>query len=91
MNFTDQHHNNDRLHHAAPPLQWDFAPEASALRWASNLTQRSCFLEHSGAGDNLYMCWPAAGTNCTAAVDAWYAEVRQLAGYHDACARRPSL
>jgi uncharacterized protein YkwD len=63
-------HNKHRAHHGVPALVWDANLAASAAAWADG-----CPAGHSGqtgVGEN--MAW--GQSTWTAAVDAWYDEVR---------------
>jgi uncharacterized protein YkwD len=62
-----QMHNYYRVSVGVPKLKGDPIVARSALKWANNLQNRSCPLEHSssqernGYGENLYAQWATPG------------------------------
>ena len=75
-------HNEYRMKHCTPPMQWSQQFAQSAAKWA-----QGCSFSHSASGspdrprnegENIYMAWPSGGPNTTAAaaVNSWYDEVK---------------
>jgi uncharacterized protein YkwD len=62
-----QIHNYYRASVGVPKLKGDTTVARSALKWANNLQNRNCPLEHSSAqdrsgyGENLYAQWATPG------------------------------
>jgi hypothetical protein len=67
-------HNAARAEVGTPALVWDDTLAASAADWAAHLVSIGG-LEHSGAGENLYMSWGAGSSDAlVSAVGSWNSE-----------------
>ncbi|KAL2918742.1 hypothetical protein HK105_201576 [Polyrhizophydium stewartii] len=62
--------NYYRSRHGRAPFSFSASLQSRAQSWAN-----SCVWSHNSVGQNM---WSGTEQDCIAAVDAWYAEIRQL-------------